>query len=108
MTLTSACFFEDLEATVDFENQSDETVWVGYNAYAWQDAFRIPDSLWTQVPPGERSAIWDGGGCMEIGELVIATRPEESAVIDARPIGDSYAILCSNDTWEWSGVGDHD
>ncbi len=105
LTLMSAC--EDLEGAIDFENQTDESVWVGYNAYA-PDAFDIPDSRWTQVPAGDRTAIWDGGGCMVDGEVVVATQPEESAVIDARPIGESSPELCSGQVWEWSGIGDHD
>jgi len=105
LTLMSAC--EDLEASIDFENQTDESVWVGYNGHA-PDAFDIRDALWTQVPAGERVTILDVGGCLEDGELVIATQPEESAVIDARPFGESSPELCSGQVWEWSGIGDHD
>ncbi len=105
--LPSACLFEDLESSIDFENQTDETIWVGYNAYAPR-AFDIPDSRWTEVPSGERVPILAIGGCLEVGELVIATRPDESATVDARPVGQPNPELCSGQVWEWSGVGDHD
>ncbi len=104
--LMSACIFEDLESPIDFENQTDDVVWVGYNAYG-PDAFRIPDSLWTRVPPGERGTIIDPGGCLVDGELVVATLPDESSVIDVRPIGGSNPEVCQG-VWQWSGVGDHD
>lgn len=102
----SACIFEDLVSPIDFENQTDEVVWVGYNGHG-PEAFRIPDSLWTRVPPGERETIMDPGSCLMDGELVVATQPDESSVIDVRPIGDSNPEVCQR-VWQWSGVGDHD
>ncbi len=45
----------DSDATLDFTNQTDETVWVGFNGFA-PDGFKIPESLWTEAGPGERVA----------------------------------------------------
>ena len=94
----------DSDATQKFTNQTDQTVWVGFNGFA-PDGFRIPDSLWTEAPPGEQVAMYDGG-CPSGGELVVAIEPVESEVIDVRPLTDSE--FCPNDDWKWSGVGDHD
>ena len=96
----------DSDATVDFTNQTDETVWVGFNGFA-PDGFKIPKSLWAEAGPGERVAISDGG-CVSGGDLVVAREPVESEVIDVRPLTDGDAEFCPGDDWEWSGVGDHD
>lgn len=101
----AAC--EDLEAAVEFENQTGESVWVGVNAYAPR-GFRVPDELWTRIQAGATSEIWSGGGCMEVGEVVVATEPDQAAVIDVRPVDDPDSTLCSNDVWRWSGIGDHE
>lgn len=93
------------DATIDFVNRTDEVVWVGHNPAA-PEAFRVPDRLWIEVAPGEREVITDGG-CIETGELVVATGPAESAVIDARPVVGADRV-CAGDHWEWTGVGDHD
>ena len=101
----AGCTF-DSDATLDFTNQTDETVWVGFNGFA-PDGFKIPDGLWTEAGPGERVVITDGG-CVSGGDLVVAREPVESAVIDVRPVTDDDAEVCPGDDWEWSGVGDHD
>lgn len=96
----------DSDATLDFTNQTDETVWVGFNGFA-PGGFKIPEGLWTEAGPGERVALFDGG-CLSSGDLVVATEPTESAVIDVRPLAEDNAEICPGDDWEWSGVGDHD
>lgn len=62
---------------------------------------------WVNAEPDVPVVINDGG-CIETGELVVATEPTESAVIDVRPLAEVNAEICSGDDWEWSGVGDHD
>ena len=62
---------------------------------------------WVNAAPDVPVVINDGG-CIETGELVVATEPTESAVIDVRPLAEVNAEICSGDDWEWSGVGDHD
>lgn len=105
MCALAAC--EDLEAAVEFENQTGEAVWVGVNSYG-PDDFEIPDERWTQISAGSTAEIWGGRGCMEVGEVVVATEPNEAAVIDSRPVDDPDSTLCSNDVWRWSGIGDHE
>ncbi len=94
------------DATIDFVNLTDQLVWVGHNAAA-PEAFRIPERLWIEVAPGARVVLTDGG-CIETGELVVATAPAEAAVIDARPLAAAGEEVCAGDHWEWAGVGDHD
>ena len=96
----------DSDATLDFTNQTGETVWVGFNGFA-PGGFKIPESLWTEARPGERVVMYDGG-CLSGGDLVVAMTPVESDVIDVRPIRDSDDEVCEDDDWEWSGAGDHD
>lgn len=96
----------DSDATVDFINQTDETVWIAHNPHGPQE-FRVPDGRWIEAEPGVRAVLSDGG-CVETGELVVATGPAESAVIDARPLVATDSEICPGDDWRWSGVGDHD
>lgn len=96
----------DSDATLDFINQTDETVWVAHNPDGPQE-LRVPESGWIEAKPGERVVLNDGG-CVETGELVVATGPVESAVIDVRPLAAADSEICPGDDWEWSGVGDHD
>jgi len=94
----------DSDATLDFTNQTNETVWIGFNGFA-PDGFKIPDGLWTEAGPGERVVITDGG-CVSGGDLVVATEPVESAVIDVRQLIDVDTEVCPGEDWEWSGIGD--
>lgn len=94
------------DATLDFTNLTDETVWVGFNGFA-PDGFKIPESLWIEARPGEQVVMYDGG-CLSGGDLVVARTPVESGVIDVRPLRDGQNEICDDDDWEWSGVGDHD
>ena len=96
----------DSDATLDFTNLTDETVWVAHNPSA-PNGFRVPDQKWIKAEPDVPVVINDGG-CIETGELVVATEPAESAIIDNRPLVEINAEICSGDDWEWSGVGDHD
>jgi hypothetical protein len=106
VVLTWTACVENLEPRVEFENQTDEPVWVGHNAAA-PEGFRIPERLWKTALPGERILLTDGG-CVETGEFVVATEPSESAVIDRKPLASAGVKLCDGDHWEWSGIGDHD
>lgn len=96
----------DSDATLDFTNQTDETVWVAHNPDG-PNGFGVPDRMWISAEPDTPVVINDGG-CIETGELVVATEPAESAIIDIRPLAEANAEICPGDDWEWSGVGDHD
>ncbi len=95
----------DSDATLDFINQTDATVWVAHNPDGPQE-FGVPNSGWIEAEPGLRVVLNDGG-CVETGELVVATGPVESADIDVRPLAAADSEICPGDDWEWSGVGDH-
>ena len=96
----------DSDATVDFTNQTDETVWVAHNPDG-PNGFGVPDRMWINAETDTPVVINDGG-CIETGEFVVATEPAESAIIDIRPLAEDNAEICPGDDWEWSGVGDHD
>ena len=87
---------------IAFENEADVSVWVGYNPHA-PDAFRVRDSRWRMASPGDRVVLSDGGECLQTGEFVVATTPDESAVIDAIALGNGDNEFCPGDVWTWSG-----
>lgn len=105
-TPTAGCFEDD--GSRGFENDTDSTVWVGHNRRG-EAGFDLGLTGWTEVGAHEE-AVYSSGGCIVVGEIVVATAPNEANIIDRRliapPNEDADDPLCSD--WTWSGVGDHD
>jgi hypothetical protein len=104
--LASGCFEGD--GSRWFENDTDSTVWVAHNRRG-AAGFDLNMLGWTEVGAHEE-AVYSTGGCVAVGEIVVATAPAEESIIDRRVIAppnqDADDPLCSE--WVWSGVGDHD
>lgn len=82
----------DSDPTLEFTNETGDTVWVGFNGFA-PEGFKVPESLWTEAAPGERVVTYDGG-CLNGGDLVVASTPVESDVFDVRPLRDRDDEIC--------------
>lgn len=103
---TAGCFEDD--GSRRFRNDTDATVWVAQN-FLGDEGFDVGLEGWTEVPANDE-AVYSTGGCVETGELIVATSPDERSIVDRRVFSranpDAEEPLCSD--WTWSGVGDHD
>ena len=59
---------------------------------------RVARSGWTEAPPSDD--VEYSQTCVEVGDFVVATQPDEAAIVDVRDIPDGEAV-CSD--WTWSG-----
>jgi hypothetical protein len=93
----------DTDGSLRFTNDTADTVWVAYNSKG-DAGFDVGRAGWTEAAAGAR-VVYSVDGCLRFGEVVVATEPDEAAMVDRRVTSDDDP-LCGD--WTWSGVGDHD
>jgi hypothetical protein len=93
----------DNDGSLRFTNDTDDTVWVAYSASVGSELDLGTDG-WTEAPAHE-DVVYSIHGCLEFGEVVVATEPDAASILDRRSVTGPDEALCSD--WTWSGVGDH-
>lgn len=93
----------DTDGSLRFTNDTSDTVWVAYNSKG-DEGFDIGRAGWTEAAAGAR-VVYSVDGCLRFGEVVVATEPDEAAVVDRRVTTHDDPV-CGD--WMWSGVGDRD
>lgn len=105
--VVSACLVSvgctDTDGSLRFTNDTADTVWVAYNSKG-DTGFDLGRAGWTEAAAGAR-VVYSVDGCLRFGEVVVATEPDQAAIVDRRVTSDDDPV-CG--TWTWSGVGDHD